>query len=92
MAKRRHKRFTLRPFAGFKKNEQKKLDGGSNDLWVSPAHGEYTVNGSICTLECKVLFILQEIAPVSKGNTAPSCFLLLLSSLPDSFLHVFTFV
>lgn len=36
-------------------------------------------NGSICILECKVLFILQEIVPVSKGNVAPGWFFFFLS-------------
>lgn len=69
----------MRPFAGFKKRKRnylKKLDGGGNNLWVSPAHagGEYMGSESICTLECKVLFILQESVPVSKGISAPGCF------------------
>lgn len=48
-------------------------------------------NGSICILECKVLFILQEIVPVSKGNVAPGWFFSFII-LQDSILHVFSFV
>lgn len=35
---------------------------------------ESVENGQVCILECKVLFILQEIVPVSKGNVSPSWF------------------
>lgn len=39
---------------------------------------EYVGNGQVCILECKVLFILQELVPVSKGNMSPTCFLFFL--------------
>lgn len=42
-------------------------------------------------LDCKVLFILQEIVPVSKRDTSP-CSLLSFIVLQDSILHVFTFI
>ena len=57
-------------------------------LWIVGANScsvlsAYLVNvqcvgdGKVCILECKVLFILQEIVPVSKGNVSPSWFFFL---------------
>lgn len=47
--------------------------------------------GQIVHLDCKVLFILQEIVPVSKRDMSP-CSLLFFIVLQDSVLHVFTFI
>lgn len=43
--------------------------------WVNVG---YMGNGLVCILECKVLFILQETVPVSKGHVSPSWFFFLV--------------
>lgn len=69
-----------------------KLDCGSNSRLVLSGYmvNEYVGNGQVCISECKVLFILQEIVPVSKGNVAPCWFFFIV--LQNNILHVFTFV
>lgn len=59
-----------------------KLDCGSNSRLVLSGYmvDEYVGYGQVCISECKVLFILQEIVPVSKGNVAPCWFFLYCST------------
>lgn len=86
------------PVASFCRFE-KKIYSKETGLWKQQVVWFYLLmwemnirgNGSICILECKVLFILQEIVPVSKGTWLPVGFFSFII-LQDSILHVFTFV
>lgn len=65
-----------------------RYDTYSKKLWEQPAVGFYLLIGSmlnlwVCILECKVLFILQEVVPVSRGEDVSQLgfFFLVLQSI-----------
>lgn len=60
-------------------------------LSASLVNVEYVGNGSVCILECKVLFILQEICASLKGKRVSQLVFLSCSTIYN-ILHVFTFV
>lgn len=80
MVKWWHKSLPLRLFVGTTPTLRNWTVGATSCSILSAylVNVEYVGNGSVCILECKVLFILQEIVPVSKGNVSPGWFFFLV--------------
>lgn len=80
MVKRRHNLSPLRLFVGTTPTLKETV--GATSCSVFSVYSVNVVgNGSVCILECKVLFILQEVVPVSKGKCLPVGFSFLFYNL-----------